>query len=77
MTSKSLLGLDLFDTTIDIESCEVDVLHSRNEQGRVGEEVVHFFEGAFLGLGEHSPEEDGVGEVADLCYVSDLFRLLR
>jgi hypothetical protein len=31
MASESLLGLDLFDTTINIKRCELDLLHSGNE----------------------------------------------
>lgn len=63
----SLLGFDFFDASVDVEGCEFDLLHAGHEQGGVGEEVVHLLEGAFLGLWEHGPEEEGVCEVADLC----------
>ena len=39
---------------------------SRDNPRSVGKEVVHFFEREPGGLGEEEPEEDCVGEIADL-----------
>lgn len=38
---------------------------ARNEIRRVGEEVVHFFEGQAGCFGQEEVEEEGVGEVAN------------
>jgi hypothetical protein len=37
-----------------------------DKERRIAEQVVHFFQWAVLGLGKEGPEEDCVGEVANL-----------
>lgn len=58
------LPLLLFDSPLKIARDDISLLHARNEQRSVGEQVVHLLERALGGFGKEGPEEDGVGEVA-------------
>lgn len=60
------LALDLLDSALQIVRLDGGTVHSGDEERGVGEQVVHLLERALLGLGQDGPEEDGVGEVADL-----------
>lgn len=64
--SIPLLGLDFLDPVLEIVRFKVDALHAGYEEGRFGEEVLHLLERALGRLGQHSPEEERVGEVANL-----------
>lgn len=37
-----------------------------NEPGSLGEEFLHLLQRHLFGLGKHGPEEDCIGEIADL-----------
>lgn len=63
------LLLLILDTAVDLDG-EAGAVHGGHEPGRLGEEVAHLLEGPPGSLGEDGPEEDGVGEVADLKGVS-------
>ena len=62
---RLLLGLLILDAAVDLDGV-AGLVHAGHEPGRVAEEVAHLLEGPPGGLGEEGPEEDGVGEVADL-----------
>lgn len=65
---RSLLGLDLLDTTFQIGTWgPITLVHTGYEQRCVGEEMVHLLEGSFCGLGKEAVEEYRVGKVANLC----------
>lgn len=64
-----LLVLLLFDAAVDLDS-ELGAVHCGDEPGGLGEEVAHLLEGPLGRLGEDGPEEDCIGEVADLQHVS-------
>lgn len=66
----SLLGLDFVGPVLKIVRLEVPHLHAGDEEWCLGEEVLHLFERASGRLGKHCPEEDRVGEVANLDRVS-------
>ena len=63
------LGLvgDLLESVLQVVAGIAIFGRSDDDPRRVGEQVVHLFEGTAGGLGEKQPEEDGVGEVANLC----------
>jgi hypothetical protein len=62
------LGLvgDLLESVLQVVAGIAVFGGSDDDPRCVGEEVVHLFERATSGLGQEQPEEDGVGEVADL-----------
>jgi hypothetical protein len=66
LISPRLFLLKLCGTMFKIMGVEGDHVGTGNEPGSVGEEIVHFFEGTLLSLGEEGPEEERVGEIADL-----------
>jgi hypothetical protein len=67
----ALLGLDLFNTALEIRTWgPVDLVHSGYKQWRVGEEVVHLLKRALGCLRQEAVEEDRVGQIADLSVVS-------
>jgi hypothetical protein len=49
-----------------IMGIEGDHIGAGNKPGSVSEEVVHLFKGTLLSLWQESPEEECVGEIADL-----------
>lgn len=55
----------LLDTAVDLNGI-LRAVHGRDEPGGISEEVAHLLERPLGGLGKHSPEEDGIGKVADL-----------
>ncbi len=63
------LGLvgDLLESVLQVVAGIAIFRGSDNDPGCVGEQVVHLFERTAGGLREKQPEEDGVGEVANLC----------
>lgn len=62
----ALLGFYFVDPGLEIVRLEIPHLHAWYEEGRLGEEVLHFLEWAPGRLGEDGPEEECVGKVADL-----------
>lgn len=66
MRRISLLGLDFLHPVLEIVCLEIDPLHAGHEERRFSEEVFHLFERALSSLGKYSPEENRIGEVADL-----------
>jgi hypothetical protein len=75
LISARLFLLKLCGTMFKIMSIESDHISARDKPGSVGEEVVHFFKWTLLSLGEEGPEEECVGEIADLSsnYISLIF----
>lgn len=66
---KLLRLLSLLNATLEVlTSGKLGLIHKRNEQRRLSEEISHLLKGSVSGLGEDSPEVDGIGEVADLNY---------
>lgn len=63
---RSLLGLDLFDSALEIGRAPFALIHARNEDGSVCEEILHLLKRALGGLRQEAVEEDGVGQVTDL-----------
>lgn len=59
-----MLLLNLYHALLNI-NLEVLHVHGRDEERRVGEQVVHLLERTSLRLGLEGPEVEGVGEVAD------------
>lgn len=66
MRAISLLRLNFGNSMLQVMRLEVGLLHPRNEQGCVGEQVLHLLERTLSRFREHSPEEEGVGQVANL-----------
>lgn len=64
-----LFLLLLLYAAVDLDG-ELGAVHGGDEPGGLCEEVAHLLEGPLGRLGEDGPEEDGVGEVADLQPVS-------
>jgi hypothetical protein len=62
----SPLVLHLLHAPLQLDSPVLLAIHGGNEERSLGEERAHLLEGSLGGLGEESPEEDGVGEVAHL-----------
>lgn len=62
----SLLGLDFRNTTLDVGSLPVALVHARNEVRSVREEVVHLLQGTLRSFRQEGVEENGVGQVANL-----------
>ena len=62
---RSLLGLDLFDSALEIGRAPFALIHARNEDGSVREKILHLLKRALGGLRQEAVEEDGVGQVAD------------
>lgn len=59
--------LDLLHTSFQIGAgSELFSIHAWDEDRCLCEEVTHLFEWAFGSLWKESPEEDGIGKVADL-----------
>lgn len=67
-----VLLLDLLDTPLQVRVLEPFAVHGGYEDGSLGEEGAHLLEGTPGGLGEESPEEDGVCKVADLLVLAKL-----
>ena len=62
MRDRTLLGLDFFDTTLQILTRTVFAhVHTRHEHRCVGEEIIHFLEGTLSSLRKEAVEEDRVG----------------
>lgn len=76
---KLLRLLGLLNATLEVlASGKLGLIHKRDEQRRLSEEISHLLKGSVSGLGEDSPEVDGIGEVADLnCQYVLLVRLSR
>jgi len=66
MLTVGLLPLDLLHPSFQIMSLEIRFFHTRNKERCVGEEVVHFFQRSFRGLGQDCPEEESIGQIANL-----------
>ena len=62
---RSLLGLDLFDSALEIGLAPFALIHARKEDGSVCEEILHLLKRALGGLRQKAVEEDGVSQVAD------------
>jgi hypothetical protein len=73
MRDTSPLNLHLLNPPLQVVRIEIR-LHAWHKQRCVGEQVVHFLERAFRGLGQESPEEDGVGEIAYLITTTSAIR---
>lgn len=63
---NALLGFYFLDSPLQFMRRVIHLLHSRDEERSVCEEVVHFFKRALGGFWEDGPEEESIGEVADL-----------
>lgn len=70
MRYRPLLGLDFVGPVLEIVRLKIPHVHAGDEEWCLGEEVLHLFERASGRLGENCPEEDGVGEIADLDRVN-------
>lgn len=68
-----LLGLDLCNAALNVGTGPVALVHARNEDRGVGEEIVHLLERTFCGLRKEAVEEDSVREVAYLQYLLVLY----
>ena len=71
MICYALLSFNLFHSSLQIVSIELNHVHGRNKHRRVCEEVVHLLQRTLSRLGQESPEENGVREVAYLTDISD------
>lgn len=66
---KLLRLLSLFNAALQIlTGGKLCLIHKRNEQRRLREEISHLLERSVSGLGENGPEVEGVGKVADLIH---------
>ena len=77
LTDVGLLSLYLFHSPLKVVRLEVGLLHTRHEKRCIGEEMVHFFQRTLCSFGKDSPEEESVGEVADLRTVSNVKMVLE
>jgi hypothetical protein len=66
LISPRLFLLKLRGAMFKIMGIEGDHISAGNKPRSVGEEVVHFFKGTLLSLWQECPEEECVGEIADL-----------
>jgi hypothetical protein len=66
LISSRLFLLKLCGTMFKIVGVEGDHISAGDKPRSVGEEVVHFFERTLLSLWQECPEEECVGEIADL-----------
>lgn len=74
--SHILLLFHLLESALQIQtSLELGHVHVRHKERSLSEEIAHLLKRSLGGLREDSPEEEGVGEVADLrWHVSDWAR---
>lgn len=66
MRYGSLLHLNLVYPVLQIVTLEFDLLHAGHKERRFGEEVLHLLKRTLGRLGKDRPEENCVGEIADL-----------
>lgn len=64
--NRSLLGLDLCNTALDVGAAPFPRVHTWNEKRRMCKEMVHLLERALGSFWQEAPEEDRVGQVAYL-----------
>lgn len=65
--SSTLLLLKIFNPSLQIRlALELLHIHRRNKERRLGKEIAHLLERPLGCLGEEGPEEESVGEIADL-----------
>jgi hypothetical protein len=76
LISSRLFLLKLCGTMFKIVGIEGDHISTGDKPGSVGEEVVHFFERTLLSLWQECPEEECVGEIADLSITLARFVLM-
>jgi len=67
MRDGALLSLHLLNTAFQIRPWDkFDLLHTRNEEWRVREQIIHLFEGTFGCLREEAIEKYRIRQVAHL-----------